>query len=320
MENCSKQRPSLCLLDASIYIFRYYFSLPDNWFAPQSGYPTAAVYGYTHFLLGFLTEQRPRQMAACFDESLGSCFRNQLYADYKCSRALPDEALAFQLRACREVTELLGIATYASETYEADDLIGSLLMQAQRQSDAGVAILTRDKDLGQLLLREQDCLWDYVNPQKQQRLYRQQLCDKFGVWPEQLVDYLALVGDAADDIPGVPGVGVKTARTLLQWGGTLENIFARFDDIADLPIRGARSLADKLLAHAEQIALSRSLAQIITDVDWQAEGYAQGSADPEAPIIQPPQREAFEDFCRRMGFGSGFLNKLEALPPLEHIS
>ncbi len=299
-------RPAACLLDASIYIFRYYFSLPDNWFSEEAGYPTAAVYGYTNFLLTFLTREQPLRMAACFDESLGSCFRNQLYADYKSSRALPDDALAFQLRACREVTELLGIRALASDTYEADDLLATLLQQLLDSGEAGpIALLTRDKDLGQLLGRPQDFLWDYVNGQQQQRICRQGIRDKFGVWPEQLVDYLALVGDVSDDIPGVPGVGAKTARTLLQWGQDMETIFARYEDIAGLPLRGARSLADKLRVHTQQIALSRSLAAIVRDVELPA----------ESRLLErrPPQREAFEYFCRRMGFGPQLMNKLNRL-------
>lgn len=114
------------LIDASIYIFQYYFSLPDHWFSEDDSYPTAAVYGYTAFLVRLLKKHQPQRIAACFDESLDQCFRNEIYPDYKSSRALPDEALAFQLRACQTITRLLGIATYASERYEADDLLGSL--------------------------------------------------------------------------------------------------------------------------------------------------------------------------------------------------
>ncbi|WP_439133696.1 5'-3' exonuclease [Pseudomaricurvus sp.] len=296
----------ICLLDASIYIFRYYFSLPDNWFS-QEGYPTAAVYGYTAFLLNFLTRQRPSLMAACFDESLGSCFRNELYPDYKCSRALPDEALAFQLNACREVTELLGIASFASDTYEADDLLGTLLEDIKRSGDErGVAILTRDKDLGQLLLRPQDCLWDYVNENQHQRLYREDIFQKFGVWPEQLSDYLALVGDTSDDIPGVPGIGQKTAQVLLQWQPSIEALFEHIEELPKLPIRGAKGLPEKLVDHTEQIVLSRCLADIVTDIDWQTEG---GTPSSLSVSLDHTTTAAFEDFCLRMGFGSGLMKK-----------
>tara|TARA_B100000446_G_scaffold42376_2_gene38080 strand:- start:37262 stop:38203 length:942 start_codon:yes stop_codon:yes gene_type:complete len=294
-----------CLLDASIYIFRYYFSLPDHWFSSE-GYPTAAVHGYSSFLLNFLLEQNPSVMAACFDESLGSCFRNEIYPDYKSSRALPDEALAFQLRACREVTEILGIPSFSSAVYEADDLLGTLMAQLRDNSESqSIAILTRDKDLGQLITRPQDFLWDYVNPSKQERLGREQIQQKFGVWPEQLIDYLALVGDAVDDIPGVPGIGAKTAQAMLQWEPSIERIFARLDEISTLPIRGAKSLGQKLSENVQQIAMSRSLAEIITDVDMVV----------EEPALQRgrPDEAAFEVFCQNMGFGKPLRKKFDQL-------
>ncbi len=304
-----KAETPICLLDASIYIFRYYFSLPDNWFS-EEGYPTAAVHGYSSFLVSFLLQHNPSQMAACFDESLGSCFRNEIYPDYKSSRALPDEDLAFQLNACREVTELLGIASFSSDVYEADDLLGTLMHHAKRESEshnhcADISILTRDKDLGQLILREQDYLWDYVNPTKQERLGRTEIQQKFGVWPEQLVDYLALVGDAVDDIPGVAGIGAKTAQALLQWGGDIENIFRQMPDIASLPIRGSKGLAQKLIDHTEQIAVSRSLAQIIIDAEMDLKTNTLTRSTPCA--------EACDDFCERMGFGQPIRKKFNQL-------
>lgn len=295
----------VCLLDASIYIFRYYFSLPDNWFS-QEGYPSAAVYGYTQFLLSFLQQQRPTSMAACFDESLGSCFRNQLYEGYKSSRALPDEDLAFQLKACREITELLGITCYSGDIYEADDYLGTLAAYLHTSGDhRSVAILTRDKDLGQLLTRSQDYLWDYTNKDQQVRLFRDDIYQKFGVWPEQLVDYLALVGDSIDDIPGVPGIGQKTAQALLQWGGSIEGVFARIDELPKLKLRGAKSLPAKLCEYTEQIALSRSLAQIVTDID-EVDGI-------DGLGINTPCRDRFEGFIARMGFAKVMMKKFDTM-------
>jgi len=300
----STSSPS-CLLDASIYIFRYYFSLPDHWFS-REGYPTAAVHGYSSFLLSFLLEQQPSVMAACFDESLGSCFRNEIYPDYKSSRELPDEALTFQLQACREVTEILGIASFSSAVYEADDLLGTLMAQLREDNESqSIAILTRDKDLGQLILRPQDFLWDYVNRDKQERLGPEKIQQKFGVGPQQLVDYLALVGDAVDDIPGVPGVGAKTAQVLLQWQPDIESIFSRLDEISALSIRGAKSLGQKLSEHVQQIAMSRSLAEIITDAEMTLE-------QPKL-LRSPPDENAFEKFCQEMGFGKPLRNKFDQL-------
>lgn len=290
----SAVRPSI-LVDASIYIFQYYFSLPDNWFS-EEGYPTGAVYGYSTFLLRLLEEQGPGRLAICFDESLGSCFRNQLYPDYKSSRAHPDEALAFQLEACREVSELLGIACFASEDYEADDLLGTLSRKLRR-SKAPIAILTRDKDLGQLLHRDQDYLWDYS---KGERHYPGCIRKKFGVSPAQLVDYLALVGDSIDDIPGVPGLGPKTAQALLQAHETIERIFERLDHLHLLPVRGAKKLAGKLASYREQIEIARQLARIVDTIPLDVR-----AADLEWRAARV-DRQAIGEFCRRMGFNRLF--------------
>lgn len=172
-------------------------------------------------------------------------------------------------------------------------------------SDANIAVLTRDKDLGQLILREQDYLWDYVNRDKQEVLGRADIQQKFGVWPEQLVDYLALVGDAVDDIPGVAGVGAKTAQALLQWGGDIENIFRQMSDITTLPIRGSKNLAQKLIDHTEQIAVSRSLAQIVTDAEM---NLSRASLNRSIPCT-----DACSDFFDRMGFGQPIRKKFNQL-------
>lgn len=294
------------LIDASIYIFQYYFSLPDHWFSQKASWPTAAVYGYTTFLIRLLAEQKPKRIAACFDESLDQCFRNTIYPHYKCSRALPDEALAFQLKACRRVTELLGIRSFGSNHYEADDLLGSLYTRQLRSTQA-IGILTRDKDLGQLLKRPQDFLWDYAakaqagdvdknssNNAIGQQHYMQDITDKFGVKPHQLVDYLALVGDSIDDIPGVPGIGKKTAQVLLQHFDSLQALFAQRSEVAALPIRGAKTIGSKLMEYQEQILMAQKLATIVTDLE-----ITQNVSD---ITRQEPSWQALKKFCREMGF------------------
>ncbi len=146
------------LIDSSIYIFRSYFSLPDNWQALDSGYPTNAVYGFTGFLLDLLRNKNPQYLFCAFDESLGSGFRHQLCPDYKANRELPDEALAFQLNACRQLCRVLGIAEMASNTYEADDLIAAVARRT-RQENAQPVVVTRDKDLTQII-ESGDLYWD----------------------------------------------------------------------------------------------------------------------------------------------------------------
>jgi 5'-3' exonuclease len=293
----SETKPPCFLIDASIYIFRYYFSMPDNWFSEREGYSTAAVYGYSTFLLRLLEKESPQIIAACFDESLGSCFRNQIYPDYKSSRALPDEPLAFQLDACREVTDIFGIASFSSKRYEADDLLGTLVKKLKRNSSP-ISIVSRDKDLGQLLRRPQDFLWDYG---KGEPCHAGEIQRKFGINPGQMVDYLALLGDVVDDIPGVPGIGEKTARALLQTFGDIDSLFSRLSELETLPIRGARNLAHKLLEYRQQIAMAKKLVNIVDSVPM-----AVKTADLKRTAVNWPRLEAFS---LRMGLGPGFLTR-----------
>lgn len=326
------QKPSL-LIDASIYIFQYYFAMPDNWFSKKDSWPTAAVYGYTCFLIRLLKEQRPERIAACFDESLGSCFRNQIYTDYKSSRALPDEALAFQLNACKKITQLLGIKTFASKTFEADDLLGSLYHRSRR-STRPIAVLTRDKDLGQLIIRDQDFLWDYsasssskvsvdniskrdknkdtksqeVNDDdashlgvnnldygnKGIKLFAPDITQKFGVQPQQMSDYLALVGDVSDDIPGVPGVGKMTAQKLLTYFGSVESMLDNINELSNLSIRGSSTLINKLVQYEEQINMAKKLATIVVDIPM-IESVNDLS-------LKNPDVKKYQLFCKKMGF------------------
>ena len=243
------------LIDASIYIFRAWFSLPDRWQTPE-GRPLNAVYGYTGFLLDFLSSAEPRGfVAAAFDESLGSCFRNDIFPAYKASRELPDEDLAFQLDACREVTELLGLPCYSGSRYEADDYLASLASLCRR-SGLAVTIVTRDKDLGQILVDDHDHWWDYASDTV---LNPADFETRFGVPPDRFADYLALVGDPVDDIPGVPGIGAKTGAALLSAFANLAELGASLDRVRDLPIRGAARIAERLAQHWPQVELARQL-------------------------------------------------------------
>ncbi|MEP5566619.1 MAG: 5'-3' exonuclease H3TH domain-containing protein [Halioglobus sp.] len=250
------------LLDASIYIFRAWFSMPDQWHNAD-GISLNAVYGYANFLHDFIAKtHRSPWVAAAFDESLGSCFRNEIYSDYKSSRALPDEALAFQLEACRTITERCGIPCYGGERYEADDYLATLARLARLQ-DVPVTVVTRDKDLGQLLVSPKDAWWDFAANQTLDSAAFQQ---RFGVRPDQFADYLGLVGDKVDDIPGVPGVGAKTAAALIASLGGLEQIEQAMDQVAELPLRGAARLQERLIEHWPQALLSKRLAQLDSDI------------------------------------------------------
>ena len=235
------------LIDSSIYIFRSYFTLPENWQALDSGHPTHAVYGFTAFLLDMLRSKNPEHLFCAFDESLRSGFRHQLCPDYKANRELPDEALAFQLNACRQLCRVLGVAEMASATYEADDLIGAVAKNT-RLANAQPVVVTRDKDLMQLIEAE-DLFWDFGKaPPKTQRQVEKDL----EIGCQQMADFLALTGDSSDNIAGVPGVGAKTAKQLLLHFPDIDAILDHLDQLQDLPIRGASKLADKIDSHREQ--------------------------------------------------------------------
>ena len=281
------------LIDSSIYIFKSYFSLPEKWHAQEIGYPTQAVYGFTNFLLGLLKKQQPKHIFCAFDESLQTGFRHQLCPNYKMNRELPDEALAFQLNACRQLFRVLGIAEMASDHYEADDLLGAMAQQV-RTAGMQPVIVTRDKDLTQII-QQGDLYWDIG---KSQPKNYQQLEQDLGVGCHQMADYLALVGDNSDSIAGVPGVGPKTARELLSWMPSVEHIIDNCDQLGDLPIRGAAKLSDKIAENQNQLLLSRKLATIVTDIgdipsydkiQWQG-------------VLQ----DAFALFADEMGFGEIF--------------
>lgn len=279
------------LVDASIAIFRYYFSLPEHWVS-EPGYPTQAVYGYVHWLKKLIQKRRPEMIAACFDESLGSCFRNDIYDLYKCSRPLPDEALAFQLEACKQVTQLMGVHCFASDRYEADDLLGTWA-NIGRLADVPSVIVSRDKDLGQLLC-EGDWLWNFPDDTP---LNCNGVQQRFGVLPVQIPDYLALVGDSIDDIPGVPGVGPKTAVALLERFPSVELLLANLQEISSFPFRGAKQLASKIEPFAEQIVMAKSLATICRDAPL-GESYT----SIEDLTILEPDNDALVEYCRWLGF------------------
>lgn len=248
------------LVDASIYIFRAYFSLPES-IRDRHGEPAQAAYGFMRFLLELLERERPRYIACAFDESLTTSFRNGLYPPYKMNRDLPPPELERQLKTCRRLADALGVATFASKRFEADDLIGTLAKR-HRGRHRPVTIVSRDKDLAQLVYPG-DCFWDYASDA---RHGAETLAERLGVRPQQVPDLLALAGDAADNIPGVRGVGVKTARLLLRTYKDLEALYANLDDVPSLPLRGARGIVARLAADRDMAFLSRQLATIRCDV------------------------------------------------------
>lgn len=253
--------PSVYLVDASVYIFRAWFSMPDD-FVNDRGEPTNAVYGFSGFLCNLLEQTGAEHVAVAFDESLSKSYRNEIYPEYKANRDPAPEELKRQFSWARAVAEAMGLQCYADNRYEADDLIGTLA-EYWRARGHPICVVTSDKDLAQLV-GEQDYWWDFSRNQK---LNAKQLTEKFGVMPEQMADYLALTGDSVDNIPGVPGVGPKSASALLGHFGSLDTLYERLDEVQHLGIRGAKSLQKKLTDHREAAELAKKLTVIEKSVE-----------------------------------------------------
>jgi len=248
------------------------------------------VYGFTDFVYKFLTEVQPRYVAFAFDKSLTSCFRNELYPPYKANRPPAPEELLVQFRYCREFIDALGIVELGSRMYEADDIIGTLVTRLRRNGLASV-ILTGDKDLAQLLHGERDILWDYA---RSRRLDRNGVERHFGVRPEQIADFLAIAGDSADNIPGVPGIGPKTAAELLSRFDGVEELIERSDIIQILKIRGAERTQRLIQRHRDDLRLFRKITAIRVDADL-----------PEVELRpRGPDHLALDDLFDRLGFST----------------
>ena len=277
------------LVDASAVFFHYYFGMPDYWYS-EDGEPSAAVYGFSSCVSRWLVEYHPVRVAVCFDESLQTGFRHEIDPNYKANRALPDDNIRFQLSACKKMCTLLGLPVFASQKYEADDLIASLV-RTLRRSQTPIVMASRDKDLAQLLLRPQDCLWDFTN---NKQLMAESVLGRWQVQPHQVADYLALVGDASDNIVGVPGVGAKTASQLLNTFESIDHLLKNLDDVSSLPIRGAKSLTGRLQEHRQSLLRARQLTRL-------------GDTVPLIKTVgelnrKPIKRSAISPFCKTMGF------------------
>jgi 5'-3' exonuclease len=251
-------RGTVYLVDASIYVFRAWFSLPDS-ITDAAGRPANAVYGWANFLIALLESARPAYIACAFDESLTTSFRNDFYPRYKANREEAPEELKAQFRLCREVARALGVAEYAHSRFEADDIIGTLAHRL-RPKGLRMVFVTGDKDLAQLV-RPGDTWWNYA---RETRMDYAQVGTHFGVPPELVPDLLALAGDAVDNIPGVPGVGMKTAARLVAERGGVDRLLRDVGAVAGMDMRGAARVSALLRTHADQIRMARRLTAIST--------------------------------------------------------
>tara|TARA_B100001063_G_C16736648_1_gene542395 strand:- start:605 stop:1510 length:906 start_codon:yes stop_codon:yes gene_type:complete len=247
------------LIDASVYVFRAHYSMPDD-MVDVNGNPINAFYGFCRFIGDFLEGTSPEYIAVLFDESMTDCFRTKIYPQYKANREPAPPELIRQFEQCRRFIRALGLMEHSSPKYEADDLIGTLVHHGRRNGRPST-IVTRDKDLTQLLEKD-DFFWDFAGKGK---LGYEKIIDSFGVWPEQIADFLALAGDAVDNIKGVPGVGKKTAISLLRHFSDLNSIYKNLDRVQELNIRGSKTLGEKLYRHKKDAYLARQLTGIACD-------------------------------------------------------
>lgn len=289
----------LYAIDASYYVFRAWFSMPDD-MRDHEGNAVNALYGFTRFLGDFLEHTRPEYVAVAFDTALASCFRNEIYPDYKANRDPAPEELRQQFDRCRQVTRALGCREFASERFEADDIIGTLVSRVREQGMRST-ILSKDKDLLQLL-DAGDSMWDFTGGK---RTHYKDVAGRFGVTPEQMVDYLALAGDSVDNIPGVPGVGPKTAAALLDHFGDMDTLFERLEEVAAVNVRGAAKLGAKLDAHREHAIISRKLTRIARDVPIESE--------PERLKRQAPDMDGLNELFDMADFGSSLRRQADRI-------
>ncbi|MCA1663317.1 MAG: DNA polymerase I, partial [Myxococcales bacterium] len=295
---------ALYLVDGSGFIFRAYHALPP--LTTKSGLSTGAVYGFTQMLIKLETDHRPSHLAVVFDAG-SSSFRNELFSEYKANRTEPPDDLKPQFALVRKVVETFNIPVLEAVGFEADDLIATLVRQA-RERGQRVVVVSSDKDLMQLVVDGKVVLHDTMKNVPHGFTYDEKAVEeKFGVPPSRLADVLALMGDSVDNIPGIPGVGPKTAAALIVAYGDVENMIAHADEIANLPgLRGAKSVGEKVKAHIESVRLSRQLVSLDEHV--------------EVPVAleslqrREPDMAKLESLLRELEF----FRLLERLKPVAH--
>jgi len=290
------------LVDASVYVFRAYHSiLPDM--RDRDGNPAHAVFGFARFLGDLIERVRPLHMAVAFDERGVISYRSRIYPPYKANRDRAPSDLVAQLRCCRELCRHLGVAVFADPEYEADDLIGTLA-QLMRLEGMRAAFISRDKDLAQLV-RDGDLFWDFG---ARGQFGYHDIERHFGVAPERFADYLALTGDTSDNIPGVPGIGQRTAAILMRAFASLDELYADLGRVAELPLRGAGTLGARLAAHRESVYLARRLTRIACDLSL--------GASPSTLRRRLPDLAALGELYDRLGFGPFLRRQAERLAQL----
>ncbi|GAB4394482.1 MAG: DNA polymerase I [Kiloniellaceae bacterium] len=272
----------LYLVDGSGYIFRAYFAIPPR--NTSEGVPTNATFGFTNMLVKLLRDSDADAIAVIFDAS-GKSFRNDIYADYKAHRPEPPEDLVPQFAAIREATRAFNLPCIEMEGYEADDLIATYARLA-KEAGVEVTVVSSDKDLMQLV----DGGITMLDPMKDKKIGFEEVKEKFGVTPDKVIDVQALAGDSTDNVPGVPGIGVKTAAQLIEEYGSLEALLERAGEIKQPKRR------EKLIENAELARISKQLVTLAQDAPVEDDLKDFG--------LKQPEPEALRGFLERYEFRS----------------
>lgn len=252
------QPQRLFLIDGSAYIFRAFFAIPP--LSNAAGLPTNAIFGFTNILLKFLKQYQPHYVAVALDAGRVT-FRNEMFADYKGNRPEAPADLIPQFPYFRKVLDALNLPLLELPGYEADDIIATLCERLANQG-CELVVVSSDKDLMQLATNGIKLL----DSAKDRWIGKDEVREKFGVSPEQVIEVMGLMGDAVDNIPGVKGIGEKTAGALIQQFQTLENLFEHLDDVEKMKMRGAKRIRQILEDGKGKAFLSRDLATVKRDV------------------------------------------------------
>lgn len=281
--------PLVHLFDGHVYIFRAYYSLPSM--EAADGTPCNAAYGFANTLIRYAAEEDPSHVGVCFDAAMTS-FRNEVEPEYKAQRGEPPDDLEPQFDLCHEISVALGFATFEVDDYEADDLLGTIADEVVRRKGRA-RVLTTDKDLCQLV--REDGRVVVHDLAKEKTFDADAVREKFGVSPVQIPDYLGLVGDKIDNLPGVPGIGAKSAAAVLQSFDTIENVPDDFDAWGDVSVRGAKRMAEKIAAHRARALKTKDLATVLRAVP----GVKPGLTD---LAYRGADRERVEELFERLGW------------------
>lgn len=285
----------LILIDGSSYLYRAFHAYPGT--MSNGEIPTNAIYGVVNMVRSMMRQFASDRIAVIFDAK-GKTFRDEMYDQYKANRPPMPDDLRCQVEPLHQVIRAMGLPLLAIEGVEADDVIGTLARQAS-QAGMPVLISTGDKDMAQLV----DENITLINTMTNVVLDREGVIEKFGIPPELIIDYLALMGDKVDNIPGVPGVGEKTATALLQGIGGLEDLYANLDKIAALGFRGSKTMAQKLEENRDNANLSYQLATIKCDVELEE--------SPQTLLKQTPDRDALMAWYGKLAFKSWLTELLD---------